>query len=105
MTAKGDATEVVEPVMTPAELEADIAPYAPEDLRGELALSLRPEEVEAVIGPLQWEERREDGALCALLSPNEAEKVMELAYKQSVPLEIGQPAGGEPEVWILILIP
>ena len=105
MAETENAQKQTEPVMPPAGVEMDVCTTESEELQGELMLSLLPEEVEAVIGALEWEERAEDGALCALLTPNQAEKVMELAHNRGASLEIGQPAGGEPDVWRLVLLP
>jgi hypothetical protein len=86
-----------------------VCPTGPEgeivgaSVEGELYLTDLPDGLEDVVGILKWEERIEDGALCARLSPNQAEQVMELAYKQGISLEVGMPAGGEPESWLLIL--
>lgn len=70
---------------------------------GEIYLTRLPEGLEDTIGPLNWETRMEDGAQCARLTPNQAEQLMELAYKQEISLEMGVPAGGEPDFWLLIL--
>ena len=86
-----------------------ICPTGPEgesgetSVEGEIYLTCLPDGLESAVGTLEWEERIEDGAQCARLSPNQAEQLMELAYKQDISLEVGMPAGGEPESWLLIL--
>ena len=72
---------------------------------GQMYLTRLPDGLEEAVGTVAWEERTVDGALYARLTPNQAEKVMELAYKQEISLEVGMPAGGEPEFWVLILLP
>lgn len=110
MEPSAPAPESAEPaptvsIVTPSGVTLDICTTGPEEILGEMVLSELPEGLEEIIGSLNWEERKADGALCARLTPNQAEMVMELAYKQSISLTIGEPAGGEPEAWQLVLLP
>ena len=93
-----------EPVMTPSGVQLDVCPEGPASLMGELVLSMLPEDVETVTGPLEWEERVEDGALCAQLTPNQGKQVIELADQQNIAVSIGEP-GGELAGWYLVLLP
>ena len=107
--------------MEPMAPAADAAPAAPEEnpmgaicesgvatedsMVGEILLPRLPEGLEEKIGPLHWEERAEDGALCAELTADEAELVLELASEQGMDgVCVGYPGGNE-ERWILVLQP
>ena len=64
-----------------------------------------PEGLEEKIGPLLWEERVEDGVLCARLTAEQAELVLELAGEQGINGVCVGFAGGDAEDWLLILQP
>ena len=71
----------------------------------EIILPELPEGLEEKIGPLLWEERVEDGALCARLTAEQADMVLELAGEQGINGVCVGYAGGDRENWILILKP
>lgn len=62
-----------------------------------------PEGLEEALGQLQWEERIEDGALCAQLTAEQAETLLELVNAQGLSVEQSIPETGESEHWMLIL--
>ena len=74
-----------------------------EEMFNEILLPRLPEGMEEKIGPLAWEERVEDGALCARLTADEAELVLELASEQGIDGVCVGHAGADGENWILIL--
>ena len=71
----------------------------------EIVLPRLPEGLEEKIGPLMWEERTQDGALCARLEADEAELVLELASEQGLSGVCVGRAGAEEDNWILVLQP
>ena len=96
-------------VEAPAAMAPTICETGPdgETVSGEsqIVLPHLPEGLEDKVGPLMWEERAEDGALCARLTADQAELVLELVAQQGIDgVCIGYAAGNE-ENWILVLQP
>ena len=78
---------------------------AGEDVFNEILLPRLPEGLEEKIGPLAWEERAEDGALCARLTSDEAELALELASEQGINGVCVGYGGADGDEWILVLQP
>jgi len=98
-----------EPSPAPAEpapeMQADSAPVQKAAAGGEIVLSELPEELEDAVGPLQWEERIQDGALCARLTREQALLLMELVREKDLPFITNAADEASPDVWTLILEP
>ena len=96
-------------VETPAAMTPTICESGPdgETVSGEsqIVLPRLPEGLEDKVGPLMWEERAEDGALCARLTADQAELVLELAAQQGIDGVCVGFAGGDEASWILVLQP
>ena len=98
-----------------AEMPAVMAPTAcepvydevhgAEETFNEIMLPQLPEGLEEKVGPLEWKERLEDGALCARLTADQAELVLELASEQGINGVCVGHAGVDEDSWILVLRP
>ena len=100
------------PAMDAVEAPAAMAPTACEPVQeqergvvNEIVLPCVPEGLEEKIGPLAWEERIEDGALCVRLTADEAEVVLEMASEQGINGVCVGYAGADNGDWILVLQP
>lgn len=92
-----------EPGEAQAEVKMDTAISEKAGVGSEIILTELPEGFEASVGPQQWEERSEDGALCAQLTAAQAEMLLELAAAQGLAVE--QTVSAEGERWTLVLKP
>ena len=96
---------------TPAAMAPTICETGPngervgEDAINEILLPRLPEGLEEKVGSLAWEERAADGALCARLTADEAELVLELASEQGIDGVCVGYAGADGESWLLVLQP
>lgn len=70
----------------------------------EIILHQLPGELENELGQLMWEERLEDGARCARLTAEQAERLTDLLRKQELEFETISGQSGE-DSWILVWIP
>ena len=68
-----------------------------------IELSELPDGLEEAVGELLWEERVEDGALCARLTANQAEQVLELIRMQGLDSVCVGFAGADGD-WSLVLL-
>ena len=68
-----------------------------------IILSRLPEGLEEKLGPLMWEERLEDGALCARLTADEAMLVLEMTEEQGMDGTTVDCTGADEDDWILVL--
>lgn len=72
---------------------------------GEIILHELPEGLEDVLGQLAWEERIEDGAQCARLTEEQAERLVELLNEQELSWDEAARGGETPQTWILVYLP
>lgn len=93
-----------EPMEAPAGMELD-GVTEKSRVCGELILSALPEGFEDAVGPLKWEERIEDGAVCAQLTAQQAQTLLEMAAEQDITVEQTAIAADDADCWTLILIP
>lgn len=93
-----------EPVEMPAGMQMDGAAEKSR-VAEEIVLAELPEGFEDAVGPLRWEERIEDGALCARLTGDQLEKLIDMANEQNLRLELSAPYMDEAAEWVLVLIP
>lgn len=93
----------MEPAAGEPEAPADPQMDAAGVREGEVCLTLTelPEGMEK-LGELYWEERLEDGALCARLTDAQAELLLEMVRDQGLVLEKTAPVLGGPSVWVLV---
>jgi len=103
------APEPCEPSPAPAEpapeMQTDSSPAEKATAGGEIILSELPEGLEDVIGLLRWEERTQDGVLCAQLTREQALLVMELVREQELSFLTNVADEASPDMWTLILEP
>lgn len=71
----------------------------------EILLTQLPEGLEEKLGPLAWEERIGDGAQCARLTQEQAERLLQLLDDQGLTVEGDIPAEETEEGWILVWLP
>ena len=90
---------------TPAAMAPTVCESGPdgEDVRNEILLPRLPEGLEEKVGSLMWEERAADGALCARLTADQADLVLELASEQGIDGVCVGYAGADGEQWLLVL--
>ena len=100
-----DATAETPAGMTPTICETGPDDEAAGEAINEILLPRLPEGLEEKVGPLAWEERLEDGALCARLTADQAELVLELASEQGINGVCVGHAGVDEDSWILVLQP
>jgi hypothetical protein len=78
---------------------------AAETAEVQLYLDRLPDGAEDAIGPIQWEEDVQTGALSAVLTPEQGKILAELAQEQGITVEMGIPADVQVVCWRVSLLP
>ena len=93
-----------EPMEAPAGVQMDGA-VEKSLICGELVLAELPEGFEDAAGSLDWEERVEDGAVCAQLTARQMQTLLEMAAEQDIKVQQTALAADDADCWLLVLAP
>lgn len=92
----------------PAEWVQPEVPVAAPECREEesanvIVLEKLPEGAQDELGELNWQRRNGDGVLCAEVTRQQAQRLLELSAAQGLPVEQQLPQQGENPRWIVVL--
>jgi len=102
--AMPEAPAAMEPMEAPAGVQMD---GAAEKSRvcGEIVLEELPEGFEDAAGFLDWEERIEDGAVCAQLTERQMQTLLKMAAGQDIKVQQTAFTADDADCWLLVLAP